>query len=70
MYGLASAVLAAGGNPFSPDLRGETLIALVATHEAPPGTRPVDVLEFAGAAKWTASGGGGWPGSRGRGRTG
>ncbi len=54
VHGLVSAVLAAGGNPFLPDLRGETLTALVATHEAPPGTRPVDVVEFA-----AATGGGG-----------
>jgi len=50
VHGLVSAVLAAGGNPFPPDLRDETLAALVATHEAPPGTRPVDVVEFAAAA--------------------
>ena len=50
VHGLVSAVLAAGGNPFPPNLRDETLTALVATHEAPPGTRPVDVVEFAAAA--------------------
>ena len=54
VHGLVSAVLAAGGNPFPSDLRDETLTALVATHEAPPGTRPVDVVEFA------AKRGGGW----------
>ncbi len=47
---LASAVLAAGGNPFPPDLRDETLTVLVATHGAPPGTRPGNVVEFAAAA--------------------
>ena len=47
---MVGAVLAAGGNPFPPDLRDDTLTALVATHEAPPGTRPVDVVEFAAAA--------------------
>ena len=69
---LASAVLAAGGNPFPPDLRNETLTVLVATHGAPPGTRPVNVVEFAAAAAaWgsTASRGAGWRGSRGRGST-
>ena len=50
LQGLVSAVVAAGGNPFPPDLRDDTLAALVATHEAPPGTRPVDVVEFAAAA--------------------
>ena len=42
-------MLAAVGNPFPPDLRDETVTALVAAHEAPPGTRPVDVTEFAAA---------------------
>ena len=50
VHGLVSAVLAAGGDPFPPDLRDDTLTTLVATHEAPPGTRPVDVVEFAAAA--------------------
>ena len=50
VHGLVSAVLAAGGNSFPPDLRDDTRTALVATHEAPPGTRPVDVVEFAAAA--------------------
>ena len=43
-------MLAAGGNPFPPDLRDETVAALVATHEAPSGARPVDVVEFEVAA--------------------
>ena len=43
-------MLAASCHPFPPDLRDETLTALVATHEAPPGMRPVDVVEFAVAA--------------------
>lgn len=30
-------VMAAGGKPFPPDLRLQTLTGLVATHEAPPG---------------------------------
>lgn len=50
LQGLVGAVVAAGGNPFPPDLRDDTLAALVATHDAPPGTRPVDVVEFAAAA--------------------
>ena len=50
LQGLISAVIAAGGNPFPPDLRDETLTGLVATHDAPPGARPVDVVEFAAAA--------------------
>lgn len=47
---LASDVVAAAGNPFPPDLCDETLIALVVTHGAVPGTRPVDVVEFAASA--------------------
>ena len=47
-------MLAAVGNALSPDLRDETVTALVAAHEAPPGTRPVDVTEFS-----VAAGGGG-----------
>ena len=54
VHGLVRAVLAADGNLFPPDLRDDTLTALVATHEAPPGTRPVDVVEF------LAKRGGGW----------
>ena len=50
LQGLVGAVVAAGGNPFPPDLRDDTLAALVATHDAPPGARPVDVVEFAAAA--------------------
>jgi len=50
VQGLVSAVAGGGGNPFPSDLRDETLTALVATHEAPPGTRPVDVVEFEAAA--------------------
>ncbi|MCY4004171.1 MAG: hypothetical protein OXF33_10750 [Rhodospirillales bacterium] len=71
VHGLVSAVLAAGGNPFPPDLRDETLTALVATPEAPPGTRPVNVVEFAAAAwKSTANACVAWRGLRGRGWTG
>ena len=61
MHCLVSAVLAAGGTPFPPDLHDVALTALVATHEAAPGTRPVDVVEFA-----AASGGGEVDGERGR----
>ena len=50
VQGLVSAVVAAGGCPFLPDLRDETPTGLVVTHEAPPGARPVDVVEFAAAA--------------------
>ena len=50
LQGLVSAVLAAGGNPFPPELRDETLTGLVATHDAPPGARPVDIVEFEAAA--------------------
>ena len=50
MNGPASAMLTAVDNPFSPALRDETVTALVAAHEAPPGTRLVDVTEFSVAA--------------------
>ena len=46
-------MLAGGCNPFPSDFRDETLTALVATYEAPPWTRPADVVECA------AAGGGG-----------
>ena len=49
---LVAEQLAADGNPPPPDLRNETLTVLVAKHEAPPGTRPVDVSEFKTAAGW------------------
>ena len=49
LQGLVGAVAAAGGNPFPPDLHDDTLAALLATHDAPPGTRPVDVAECAEA---------------------
>ena len=59
LQALVRAVVAAGGNPFPPDLQDETLTGLVATHEAPPGARPVDVVELEAAA-----GGGGIDGER------
>ena len=67
MHGPVTAVLAADGNPFPPDLGDDALTALVATHEEPPGTRPVDAAECAAAWKSTASAGGVWSGSCGRG---
>ena len=60
LQALVRAVVAAGGNPFPPDLQDETLTGLVATHEAPPGARPVDVVELEAAA----GGGGGIDGER------
>ena len=50
-------MLAAVGNPFSPDLRDETVTALVAAREASLGARPVDVTEFAAApvAAWKST---------------
>ena len=50
LQALVSAIVAAGGNPFPSDLRDDTIASLVATHDAPPGTRPVDVVELAETA--------------------
>ncbi len=49
---LVKAVLDAGGNPFPPSLQDKAVMTLVAANadEAPPGARPVDVVEYAAAA--------------------
>ena len=50
VHGVISKVLASGGPPFPPGPRDETLTAVVATHEAPPGTHPVNVAVLGTAA--------------------
>ena len=49
---LVDSILEAGGNPFPPDLQDDAVMPLVAANAnaAPPGARPVDVVEFAAAA--------------------
>ena len=46
LQGLVRAVDAAKGGLFLPDLQDETRASLVATHEASPGSCPVDFVAF------------------------
>ena len=50
VHGVISKVLAGGGPPFPPGPRDETLTAVVATHETPPETHPVNVVVLGTAA--------------------
>ena len=55
LQGLVRAVDAAKGGLFLPDLQDETRASLVATHEASPGSCPVDFAAFE-ATRWETVG--------------
>ena len=71
LQGTVSAVVVANDNPFPTDLQDETPTGLVATHDARPGVRLIDGVEFeAAAGNSTVSAYELWRGSRATGWTG